>query len=301
MTGLHRKPLNVRMTGFETSRITSEDGTSLAVYTWPAADSRGVVQLTHGMGEHMQRYAPFAEALNAAGWTVVGQDNRGHGASIAPGAEPGVLGEGGWSRLVADISLVLNYSRSLTAGPVVLFAHSLGSFAAQQFIATRGDQIDGLILSGTGAVDLLEPALDLDAEFDLALFNGPFAPARTDYDWLSRDDAEVDKYIADPLCGFGLDVTGIKDVFAGARTLVADDALAATPKDLPVLIAVGDKDPVNAELALVHALVARYQAAGMKDVDLKIYPGARHELTNETNKAEVFADIANWLERYGHG
>lgn len=281
------------------SRIASSGDLSLAVCTWPVENARGAVQITHGMGEHVLRYNEFARALNNAGWTVVGQDHRGHGQTFPVDAVPGALGEGGWRLLVDDIGRVLEYTRSLTSGPVVLLGHSMGSFAVQQFLPQHGGDVDAVILTGTAAVDLLEPALDLDAPFDLALFNGPFAPARTDYDWLSRDTDQVDKYITDPLCGFGLDTAGIKGLFAGARPLAADEALASVPKDLPVLIAVGDKDPVNADLALVHALAGRYAAAGMTNVELKVYEGARHELTNETNRLEVFADVIAWLDGLG--
>jgi alpha-beta hydrolase superfamily lysophospholipase len=132
---------------------------------------------------------------------------------------------------------------------------------------------------------------------DLAIFNAAFAPARTDYDWLSRDEAQVDAYLADPRCGFGLDIDATKAMFAAARAVADPHQLAHIRSDLPLYLGVGEQDPVNGQLALVHALVARYQAAGLTDITLKTYPGARHEVFNEANRAEVVADLLTWLDR----
>lgn len=281
----------------ETTTLETTDGTKIQVYTWPVEQPRGVVQLTHGMGEHALRYAELAAALNDHGWTVVAQDHRGHGDSVADAASLGVLGEHGWDALVDDIGIVAQFSTEVAAGgPVVLFGHSMGSFAVQQFLPDHSTQIDAVVLTGTAVLDLLEPALDLDSELDLAMFNAPFAPARTDFDWLSRDPERVDEYIADPLTGFGLDIPGTKGLFAGARRLGQPDVLADVRHDLPVLIAVGDSDPVNAGLALVQPLVDRYAAAGLADVTYQVYAGARHELTNEINRAEFTADLVAWLD-----
>jgi alpha-beta hydrolase superfamily lysophospholipase len=152
------------------------------------------------------------------------------------------------------------------------------------------------VLTGTSSLDLLEPALDLDQELDLAMFNAPFAPARTDYDWLSRDDAQVDAYIADPHCGFGLDIPAAKAMFVGARRLADPAQVDRIRKDLPVYISVGSKDPVNGEVALVNALVGRYTAAGLHDVTLRIHNDARHEIFNETNRDEVESELVTWLD-----
>ena len=129
------------------------------------------------------------------------------------------------------------------------------------------------------------------------MFNAPFAPARTDYDWLSRDEAQVDAYVADPHCGFGLDGEGGKQMFVAARQLADPDRLAGLRTDLPVYVAVGEHDPVNGELALVHALVDRLREAGLGDVTLRTYPEARHEVFNETNRDEVYADVLTWIGR----
>lgn len=274
------------------------DGLEIAGYRWdPSGEPRGVVQLTHGMGEHVLRYDDTAKALTARGLVVYGQDLRGHGATATSEAELGRLGPGGWSRLVADIDLLVSRVHAEHPGlALVLVAHSMGSFAAQQYLLEHSDRVDAVALTGTGALDQLEPALDLDQPLDLAMFNAAFQPARTDFDWLSRDESQVDAYVADPRCGFGLDTGAVKDMFAGARRLADPAQLTGMRPDLPIYVAVGELDPVNAGLALVHVLVDRYRAAGLTDVTLRSYPGARHEVFNETNRADVVADLLKWLD-----
>lgn len=280
----------------ETTTLSSPDDSELVLYTWPAVTPRGIVQVTHGMGDHALRYAELAEALNSAGWTVVAQDQRGHGASAHSEDVLGQIGSEGWAALVSDLGAVREHVADMVDGPLVLLGHSMGSFAVQQFFPANPAGVDGVVLTGTAALDLLEPALDLEAPIDLAMFNAPFAPARTDFDWLSRDGSRVDAYIADPLTGFGLDIDGAKGLFAGAHRIANSATLAGVPKDLPVYVAVGADDPINGGLALVHSLVDRYRDAGLTDVALKVYEGARHELVNETNRDEVVADLVAWLD-----
>jgi len=270
----------------------------IAAYRWqPEGTPRGIVQLTHGMGEHLLRYDPLATTLVAAGFLVHGQDHRGHGATAGSEEALGVLGADGWNSLVDDIDVLVERTHDrMPDVPVVLLGHSMGSFAAQQYVLDHSDRIAALALSGTAAIDLLEPALDLDAPIDLSGFNAPFAH-RTGYEWLSRDDAQVDAYVADDRCGFGLDVEGGKAMFTRARDLADPDRLAGIRKDLPVHIMVGDRDPVNGQLALVNALVARLRSAGLTDVTLTVWPDARHEIFNETNRNEVEADLLAWLDR----
>lgn len=276
----------------------AQDGLEITAYRWkPAGEVRGIVQLTHGMGEHVLRYADLADALTAQGFAVFGQDHRGHGASAASEATQGQIGAEGWAALVADIGTLGDLaSEQYPDVPLVLVAHSMGSFAVQQFLPDHSDQVAAVALTGTATLDLLEPALDLDAELDLSMFNAPFAPGRTDYDWLSRDDTQVDAYIADARCGFGLDTAAVKAMFTAARPLAEPERLAKIRADLPLYIAVGDADPVNAQLALANALVERYRAVGL-DVTFKAYPGARHEVFNETNRDEVVADLLAWLDQ----
>jgi alpha-beta hydrolase superfamily lysophospholipase len=227
---------------------------------------------------------------------VYAQDHRGHGRTADSVEALGQVGAQGWVEIVHDIDRLRQRVRSAhPAIPLVLIGHSMGSFAVQQYLLHHSADVQAVVLTGTAAIDLLEPALDLDAPMDLAMFNAPFAPARTDYDWLSRDEEQVDRYVADPYCGFGLDLEGGRQMFVSAREVADQARLAGMRKDLPLYIAVGENDPVNGQLALVRALVGRYQQAGLSDVTLRIYPGARHEVFNETNRAEVVADLLTWL------
>jgi alpha-beta hydrolase superfamily lysophospholipase len=278
--------------------FTGRDGTAITAYRWEPADApRAVVQLTHGMGEHLLRYDHLATTLAAAGFLVQGQDHRGHGATAGSADALGQLGAHGWHGLVDDIDVLVERSHQRLADvPVVLLGHSMGSFAAQQYMLDHSGRIAGLVLSGTAAIDLMEAGLDLDRPIDLSAFNAPFVN-RTGYEWLSRDDAQVDAYVADPRCGFGLDVEGGKAMFTRARDVADPNRLAGIRKDLPVHIMVGDRDPVNGQLALVDVLVERLRAAGLTDVTLTVWPDARHEIFNETNRDEVEADLLAWLDR----
>jgi alpha-beta hydrolase superfamily lysophospholipase len=281
-----------------TFSYTSADGAKIAAYRWdPTGEPRAVVQLTHGMGEHAQRYEHVAKAFNDAGFVVYAQDHRGHGASADPEAL-GDLGKGSWAGLVDDIGLLSARIRAEHPGlPLILLGHSMGSFAVQQYLFDHSDAADGVVLTGTAAIDLLEGALDLDQPIDLSAFNAPFQPSRTDYDWLSRDEAMVDAYVADPRCGFGIDTGSARAMFAGARR-GADPAQVVTIRpDLPLYIAVGEADPVNGGLALLTPLAERYRAAGLTDVTVRTYPDARHEILNETNRDQVIAELIGWIDR----
>lgn len=281
----------------DTFSVTSADGTPLAGRRWqPTGAPRAVVVLVHGMGEHSRRYAETAEALADAGFVVYAYDHRGHGDSILPDQDAGDLGPDGWQRLVGDIGVVVAHARAEHPElPLAMIAHSMGSFAAQQFLLDHSDAVDAVVLSGTAALDGLEPALDLDSEIDLSGFNAPFEPARTDYDWLTRDEAVVDAYVADTLCGFGIDQASGKDMFVQARAIADPERVARIAPSLPILIAVGEHDPVNGGLVLANLLVDHLRAGGLTDVTLKVYPGGRHEILNETNRDEVRRDLIGWI------
>lgn len=290
-----------------TGKVTADDATrvdfpsagdvTVAAFRWdPPGEPRAVVQLTHGMGEHAQRYADLARALTGQGYVVYAQDHRGHGETAASDADLGRIGADGWTELVRDIGRLSARARDEHPGlPLALLGHSMGSFAAQQHLLEHDEDLAAVVLTGTALLDLLEPSLDLDQPMDLSAFNAPFAPARTDYDWLSRDEAQVDRYVADPHCGFGLDAEGGRQMFLAARPLADAERLRGVRSDLPVLVAVGEDDPVNGRLALVHGLVERLTEAGLTEVTLRTYAGARHEVFNETNRDEVFADVIGWI------
>jgi alpha-beta hydrolase superfamily lysophospholipase len=281
-----------------TFRYSSSDGAQITAYRWvPAGEPRAVIQLTHGMGEHAQRYDHVARTLNDAGFAVYAQDHRGHGTSADPEAL-GDMGPGSWPALVDDIGLLSAHIRAEHPGlPLILLGHSMGSFAVQQYLLDHSADVDGAVLTGTAAIDVLEPALDLDQPLDLAIFNAAFQPARTDYDWLSRDETIVDAYVADPYCGFGIDPASAKLMFLGARRVADPAQVAAMTPGLPLYIAVGEADPVNGGLALLTPLTDRYAAAGLTDVTVRTYPAARHEVLNETNRAQVISELISWIDR----
>jgi alpha-beta hydrolase superfamily lysophospholipase len=279
--------------------LPSEGDQTVAVFRWvPEGEPRGVVQLTHGMGEHVLRYGHLAEVLTGAGFLVQGQDHRGHGATArANGTAPGSLGPGGWPALVADIGRLVDLGRQDVPGvPLVLLGHSMGSFAVQQYLLDHSEDVDAAVLTGTTLLDQIEAGLDTSAEIDLSGFNAPFAPARTDFDWLSRDEAQVDAYVADPWCGFGLDATAGTEMLAGGRPVADPQRLAAMRQDLPVYIAVGEHDPVGGPVVLAQLLADRYREAGLKDVTFRVWPGGRHEILNETDRDEVEGELLSWIE-----
>ncbi|CAF3490641.1 unnamed protein product [Rotaria socialis] len=170
------------------------------------------------------------------------------------------------------------------------------SFAIQQYLLQYSVEIDVVVLTGTAALDLLEPAFNLDQPIELSALNTAFDPARTDFDWLSWDESVVDAYIRDPLCSVALDMESCKEMFLGARRIIDPEALRQIHNELPIFISVGDLDPLNQKLTLVEALVGRFRLAGLKNVTVKVYHGARHEVLNEINRDVVVNDIWSWLE-----
>ena len=282
-----------------TFTLTSADGEEVFVYRWSGdRQPRAVVQIAHGMGEHAARYARLAEALVGEGYVVYANDHRGHGRTAGTADRHGDLGAGGWNGLIDDISAVTSRARQEHPGlPLVLLGHSMGSFALQQYLLDRSGDIDAAVLSGTTAVDVIAPGIDTSQPADLSAFNAPFEPARTEYDWLSRDTAEVDAYVADPACGFGVNPAGMAQMMEGAAALADPDRLAAIRSDLPIYVFSGDADPLAGGGPLVEMVGDRYRMAGVKDVTVRLYPAARHETLNETNRDEVTADLITWLGR----
>lgn len=279
------------------------DGIDIACYRWPAPGKAiGVVQIAHGMGEHSLRYAGFANFLGNAGFDVYANDHRGHGRTAPKPHLLGDFGAAGWDGLVGDMAQLTRHARKAAPGlPLVLLGHSMGSFAAQQYILEHSALIAGVILSGSASLDrlLASNASPEDSEkpADLTALNRDFEPARTPFDWLSRDTAEVDKYIADPLCGFGVNARARASMAAGGARTIAPAEIARIRKDLPIYIVAGDKDPVNHHLEWLRPLGERYRAAGIRSVAEKFYTDGRHEMLNETNRIEVMNDILSWLRR----
>ncbi len=289
-------------TTFTTTSVPSTvDATPLTVYAWPPPDEpRGVVQIAHGVAEHARRYDRLARALTAAGYAVSSHDHRGHGASVSAEVALGGFGAAGWSGLVADLVALGEQLRTDRPGlPLFLLGHSMGSFALQQAILDHSDLYAGVVLSGSTALDLLAAGMAASGESsgDLSAFNAGFEH-RTGYEWLSRDEAEVDKYVADPLSGYTLDAATIPALFGAGARLADPEALAGIRSDLPILLVSGDADPLAGGGQLVEVLGQRYRAAGVIDVSVHLFPGARHEIFNETNRNEVTDHVIDWLGRH---
>ena len=268
-------------------RYQGADATGLAGFVWrdPAVPAQGVLQLAHGAGVHAGRYfGPLAPVM-AAGWVVYAADHRGHGLTSGMSGL-GDFGPGGAAAAVDDMAVLSRRARAEHADlPLVLMGHSMGAMFAQAYLLDHSGLIDALVLSGTAGPG---PRMKGGP-------NSVYANPRTDYDWLSRDPAEVDRYIADPFCGIQFTPDSAASFAALRERELTPEALAAVKAALPVYVFVGDADPINQNLERLTPLVDAYRAAGL-DVTLKVYPGGRHEMLNETNRAEVVGDLVMWLE-----
>jgi alpha-beta hydrolase superfamily lysophospholipase len=294
----------------EERTLTDAYGIEVCTRWWTVDEPRGIVLVSHGASEHSLRYDRFARALNAERFTVAALDHRGHGCT-APSTGPGVAGPGGGDALVDDLRELHEAAESAAGAgvPVFLFGHSMGSLLALAYLTRYADGLAGGILCGFAAdLDqaaslgaLLqgladagmrdEPATDL-----LSSNNAPFEPARTPFDWLSRDPDEVDRYLADPMCGDDNPLTYgfLVDMF----DVVAPAGEQLASISCPVLVIAGDQDPAAGMGTHATKVAEALRAAGV-DVDITLYEGARHELLNETNRDEVTADVVVWLQRRG--
>jgi alpha-beta hydrolase superfamily lysophospholipase len=272
------------------------DGVRISAYRWPATEPvRAVLQISHGMGEHALRYLEPLQPLLASGIAVYANDHRGHGLT-ATKETLGEFGPGGFAAVVDDMAMLSRLIRAEHPGvPLILLGHSMGSFATQIYLLAHSTLIDGVVLSGSVALDLLPPP-DPSGNA-LEALNAAFEPARTPFDWLSRDPGEVDKYVFDPLCGFSVSPDSMVSLFTAAAPMFEPNALQRIRSTLPMYVFAGDKDPLNGDLARLKPLVERYREAGVRDITTDYYEDGRHEMLNETNRAEVVANLAKWIDR----
>jgi alpha-beta hydrolase superfamily lysophospholipase len=279
--------------------FTSTDGLRIACARWESRrPPRGIVQIAHGLGEHVGRYVDLIEALVETGIVVYGNDHRGHGTTATSARHFGDFGEGGFNLLVEDMVSLSRIAREENPGrPIVLLGHSMGSFAAQQYILDHSRSIDGLVLSGTGALDALARLAQAARPGDnpMSFLNAPFKPARTPFDWLSRDPAEVDAFRNDPLCFPTLQPTAWASFLEASTQLADPNRLRAVRHTLPILLISGSEDPVGQQLEGVRVLMNRYHRAGVNSIAGRFYPGGRHEMLHEINRDEVQGDLIRWL------
>ena len=273
---------------------------------------KAVVQISHGMAEHAARYLRFAEYLCENGFAVFLHDHIGHGESVSSPELLGYFGEHGEQTFVEDMKTVTDWAKKTYPDlPLFLLGHGMGSLIARKYTAQYGSLLAGAVYSGTSGSN---PALG----FGLLLCNiliktkgekhrskmldkiafGAYnkkTEKRTPCDWASRDEKEVDKFIADPLCGYMYTVSGMQALFLTVREISKDSWYAAVPQNLPILLVSGTMDPIGNYGKGVREVFARLQNTGHEAVQCKLYDGARHEILNETNRAEVFADILSFL------
>lgn len=297
------------------AEILDRDGVRLRLRRWaPAGRPRAFVQIAHGLAEHSGRYDRFARALVAAGFAVMAHDHRGHGQTAARPKDRGFFAErDGWATVLADLDAVQAVGRSLWPEvPVFLFGHSMGSFMVQDLVTRSGADLAGAVLSGSNGSRPPPGARSLAAferwrlgprgrsglihALAFGAFGRKISDRRTDFDWLTRDPAEVDAYAADPRCGFVATVQLWTDLLEALARLGGDGHRSRVPKGLPILSVAGTADPVSNGGKGIGPLLDGYRRAGLADVTDRRYDGARHELLNETNRAEVTADILAWLD-----
>lgn len=314
---------SLTMSQASTFTLATPDGVDLFTYCWLPAEKpkndqpKAVIQIAHGLAEHAARYARLADALTSAGYAVYANDHRGHGRTVQSTDDLGFFAErDGWRKCMDDLWQLNRHIAAKHSGlPMVLLGHSMGSTLAEQFMGDHGDALAGVVLSGAngkptalakigGAITRAERArlgargkskLVQSLTFDA--FNKNFAPARTAFDWLSRDPAEVDKYVADPLCGFPATVQLWIDLLEGWAAVSRPAHRDRVPKNLPLYLIAGGCDPVSGNTRQLEPWMAEYRTAGLLNLTYKFYPEARHELFNETNRDEVTSDLIGWLDQ----
>lgn len=300
------------------SSFKSFDGKSIHYYKWsPQTESvKAVVQIAHGMAEHAGRYERFAKFLAENGYIVFANDHRGHGKTAGSENELGFMEDGSfWEKAIGDMYELNKLAKSQYPNlPCFLIGHSMGSLLSRDYISRYGNELSGVVLSATGGDPGVLGKIGLFIAKTEALFKGrkkkstllnalsfgkfnqPFKPIRTQFDWLSRDEEEVDKYISDPLCGTVFNTGFFIDLITGVNKINAVQTFQSTPKTIPILLAAGDQDPVGEMGKGVKEVHEKYKNAGIIKMGLKLYENARHEILNETNRDEVQNDLLNWME-----
>lgn len=300
-----------------TEKIASKDSkNNLNVIIWETEkEPIGVLQIVHGMAEYIDRYDNFAKYMTEHGFNVIGHDHLGHGHSVSDEHDYGFFAEeNGDKIIIEDMHSVTQYAREKWEElPNFILGHSMGSFCLRQYLTKYSNDVFGAIIMGTGwipsAAALLGKTIATNTckskgshtvnplliKLTLEPYNKPFAPARTNCDWLSRDEKQVDLYVNDKLCGFDFTAGAYKDFFTILEKIAKNRQLIGMRKSLPILITSGSVDPVGGKKAC-EKLNAQYKRCGIDDVTLKLWENDRHEILNELNKSDVYDYICTWLK-----
>lgn len=293
----------------EKKMLKNAAGEQIVYLQWNVYSPRAAVVISHGMVEHPARYDDFATFLNAHQISVYGIYHIGHGedAKVLNHME-----KGDFSRCVANLNYLVKLAKAESRAPVILLGHSMGSFMAQHYI-TRYKNLDGLILSGSTTASPLVKVGAILAKVMCALspdktkpspflntlafgsYNKAFPDAGTDFDWLSRDEEQVRRYVDDPLCGGICSVSFYQNLTSGMASMGKPAMLEKISKDLPIYIQGGSMDPVSDMGKGLYSLKQQYDALGIRYVKLDVYHGARHEIFNELNREEVYHNTLNFI------
>lgn len=301
------------MPTFREFKFPSSDGAHQchACLWLPEGEPRAVVQLVHGICEYIQRYRPFAEFLVNRGFVVTGNDHLGHGKTVNSSDEFGYFTN--WFDLVRDTHILrLAIGDCFPNLPYFLLGHSMGSFVARTYLIDYPGTLNGCILSGTGQeaaatvalgkwlTGLGDPHVGNKLFYDLSIgaYNDKFKPNRTSADWISRDRDAVDAYLNDPLCSFQTTAGMNHAMMCGLQYIANRSNLARMDPDTPIYFMSGDQDPVGDMGAGVRKVARMFLDTTVKDLTVRLYPGGRHEMLNEINRADVFEDVLGWIENH---
>ena len=299
-------------------RYPGKDQKEIQAYSWNNTDYViGAVQIFHGMSEHALRYRNFAWFLNQNGFAVFANDHRGHGKTAENKNELGIIGKDGFNMIVEDEYCLFSIIKEkYPCKPVFVLGHSFGSFVAQEYIIRYGKEVSGVILSGSAmqkGPDIVmgmqiaslqrklfgeEKKGNLLGLLSFGTYNRRIHDARHRFSWLSTDEEEVVRYEQDPLCGATVSIGFYYYMLKAFKGLYSEKRIGDVPADLPILIVSGEEDPVGAYGKRVKKLYKWYQSHDLRNVQMKLYPGMRHEVLNERKRQEVYCDILNWLNRH---
>lgn len=292
----------------------NRQGAEIFYTRWEGASPKAILQISHGMAEYIDRYDDFARFMARAGYAVFGDDHRGHGRTGAAWGVLGKLGDrDGYKLVTDDIKYLTDIAVKEHPGlPVILLGHSMGSFLARNYAAHYSDGIDGLIIMGTSGknpgVGVGIKLVNLISRFKGEDYRSAFVngigfgsynkrfEGRTDFDWLSADPDNVDRYMSDEMCGFCFTLSGFRDLFSVLNEVSRDGWPESIRKDLPIFVVSGSDDPVGGYGRGVREVYERLVKAGVKSVKLKLYEGMRHEILNDQCRDEVYADIKTWCD-----